>query len=59
LQRIGKHKAVTLAYRITGISDGRLTVDGSHPLAGQTVTFHVTVGEVRDATPMEIAAGRS
>lgn len=45
-------------FRVTRIEDGRLTVDGNHPLAGQAVTFHVTVREVRDATPAEIAAGR-
>lgn len=45
-------------FRVTGIADGRLTVDGNHLLAGQTVTFHVHVREVRDATADEIAAGR-
>ncbi len=45
-------------FHVTEIADGRLTVDGNHPLAGQTVVFHVQVHEVRDATPEEIAAGR-
>jgi FKBP-type peptidyl-prolyl cis-trans isomerase SlyD len=45
-------------FRVTGIADGQLTVDGNHPLAGQTVTFHVHVHEVRNATAEEIAAGR-
>ena len=45
-------------FHVTEITDGRLTVDGNHPLAGQTVVFHVQVHEVRNATPEEIAAGR-
>jgi len=46
------------SFHVTRIADGRLTVDGNHPLAGQTVVFHVQVLEVRDATPEEITAGR-
>ena len=49
MQRIGKHKAVTLSYRIT---------DGNHPLAGQDVTFLDRAIEVRDAMSGEFAAGR-
>jgi FKBP-type peptidyl-prolyl cis-trans isomerase SlyD len=33
-------------------------VDANHPLAGQTITFEVTVREIRDATPEEIRNGR-
>ena len=55
MQRIGKHKAMTLTYRV---SDGRLTDDGNHSRAGQRVTSRVQVIEVCDATPTEIAGGR-
>ncbi|MBE9515753.1 MAG: peptidylprolyl isomerase, partial [Proteobacteria bacterium] len=34
-----------------------LTVDGNHPMAGQTVQFKVTVKEIRDATPEELQQG--
>ena len=63
-QRIGAEVEMTndrnesRTFHVTEISDGRLTVDGNHPLAGQTVVFHVQVHEVRNATPQEIAAGR-
>jgi FKBP-type peptidyl-prolyl cis-trans isomerase SlyD len=63
-QRIGAEVEMTndrnesRTFHVTEISDGRLTVDGNHPLAGQTVVFHVQVHEVRNATPEEIAAGR-
>lgn len=37
---------------------GTLTVDGNHPLAGQTVKFIVTVADIRDASPEEIRSGQ-
>ena len=45
-------------FYVTEIKDGKLTVDGNHPLAGKSVTFHVTVHTIRDASPDEIQAGR-
>ncbi len=44
-------------FVVSRIEGGKLTVDGNHPLAGKQLTFRVTVLEVRDATPAEIAAG--
>lgn len=44
-------------FFVSEIKDGRLTVDGNHPLAGQTITFKITIVEVRDATPEEIFSG--
>ena len=38
-------------FYVTRIADGRLTVDGNHPLAGKTLRVHVRIHEVRDATP--------
>ena len=38
-------------FYVTRIEDGRLTVDGNHPLAGKVLTVHLKVHEVRDATP--------
>ena len=44
-------------FTVTKVEDGKLTVDGNHPLAGQTVQFVVTVGEVRLATEEELKSG--
>ncbi len=45
-------------FRVSKIEDGKLTVDNNHPFAGKTIVFHITVGEVRNATPEEIQSGR-
>ncbi len=44
-------------FRVTEISDEKLTVDGNHPFAGKTITYNVTVKEVRDATEGELKNG--
>lgn len=44
-------------FIVTEIKDGKLTLDGNHPFAGKNVVFRVTITEVRDATPQEIANG--
>ena len=41
-------------FTVTHVGDGKLTVDGNHPLAGKTLTFVITVTSLRDATPEEI-----
>jgi len=46
-----------LQFVVTHIEDGKLTVDGNHPLAGQTVKFLVEVKDVRDATEQEVTTG--
>lgn len=47
----------TRTLTVTRVADGQVTLDGNHPLAGKTITFHVTVADIRDATPGEIASG--
>jgi len=42
---------------ITGVTDDEVTVDGNHPLAGETLHFDVKVVEVRDASEEEIDHG--
>jgi FKBP-type peptidyl-prolyl cis-trans isomerase SlyD len=47
----------TKEFRVTGIEDGKLTLDGNHPLAGQTAIFVAEILEIRDATPEELEHG--
>lgn len=42
---------------VTKVADDVITVDGNHPLAGQTLNFSVKVEEVREASEEEIANG--
>ena len=42
---------------VVSVEGDTITVDANHPLAGETLTFNVTVREVRPATPEEIAHG--
>jgi FKBP-type peptidyl-prolyl cis-trans isomerase SlyD len=47
----------TMEFKVTNIADGKLTIDGNHPLAGKTITFVVDVVSLRDATPEEVRQG--
>lgn len=38
------------SFFVTKIENGKLTVDGNHPLAGKELKVHVKILEVRDAT---------
>jgi FKBP-type peptidyl-prolyl cis-trans isomerase SlyD len=40
-------------FYVTRIEDGKLTVDGNHPLAGKELTVCIDILEVRDAAPGE------
>ena len=42
---------------IAEIEDDRVTLDGNHPLAGQTLKFEVSVTSIRAATDSEISNG--
>ncbi len=42
---------------VTKIEDDTITVDGNHPLAGQTLTFDVKIIDVREATEEELSHG--
>ncbi|THF67470.1 peptidylprolyl isomerase [Pseudothauera nasutitermitis] len=46
-----------LIYRITEIADGKVVVDGNHPLAGTALVFDLTVASVRAASAEEISHG--
>ncbi len=42
---------------IAEIEDDTVTLDGNHPLAGQTLRFEVSIASIREATEEEIADG--
>jgi len=43
-------------FYVTKIEDGKLTVDGNHPLAGKTLTVNVKILEVRNPTPDDLSS---
>lgn len=47
----------TKTFYVTGIEDGKLTVDANHPLAGQNATCVVNILDIREATEEELASG--
>jgi FKBP-type peptidyl-prolyl cis-trans isomerase SlyD len=48
-----------LPVRVVELRDDVVIVDANHPLAGETLFFHVDVREVRDATADELEHGHS
>ena len=46
-----------MKFTVTQIEDGKLTVDGNHPMAGKAITFHIRVAGIREATPEELVNG--
>ncbi len=44
-------------YRVTDIADGKVVLDGNHPLAGMALVFTCTVTAVRPASADEIEHG--
>jgi FKBP-type peptidyl-prolyl cis-trans isomerase SlyD len=53
IERGEKSSTVT----IIDINDDTVTVDGNHPLAGETLTFDVTIVDVREPTEEELRSG--
>jgi FKBP-type peptidyl-prolyl cis-trans isomerases 2 len=47
----------TKTFYVTSIEDGKLTVDGNHPLAGQNAICAVDIMNIREATAEELASG--
>ncbi|MCS6838830.1 MAG: peptidylprolyl isomerase [Bdellovibrionaceae bacterium] len=45
--------------RVVEINQNRVTLDGNHPLAGQTLIFDIEVTHSRDATAEEISHGHA
>lgn len=46
-----------LMVTVTKVEDDTVTVDGNHPLAGQSLNFDVEITEVREANQEEIEHG--
>lgn len=49
----------SVPVRVVEVTAERVMVDANHPLAGETLYFHVDVVEVRDATAEELAHGHA
>jgi FKBP-type peptidyl-prolyl cis-trans isomerase SlyD len=54
---LGKDPTDTVVFTVTDIAEGKVVVDGNHPLAGQRLRFDCTITEVRAATEEEINHG--
>ena len=48
-----------MLYTVTDIAEGKVVVDGNHPLAGQALRLQCTVREVRAASPEEVEHGHA
>jgi len=46
-----------VVFTITAIKDGMISLDGNHPLAGQTLIFEVEIQAIRNATDDELRTG--
>jgi len=50
-------KGESRKFKVTRIEDGKLTVDGNHPMAGKHIIFNIKVVGIRDASPEEVSNG--
>ena len=46
-----------MLFTVTDIAEGKVVVDGNHPLAGMTLIFSCTITGIRAAGAEEIAHG--
>jgi len=56
-ERVTEDGDEEIIYRITDIADGKVVVDGNHPLAGVALVFDITISEVRKASAEEVSHG--
>jgi len=47
----------TIMITVTQVDGDNITIDGNHPLAGETLHYDITVIDIRDATEEEISHG--
>ena len=52
-----KQQALASQRVVTDIADGKVVIDGNHPLAGERLLFSCIVKDVRPATADELAHG--
>jgi len=48
-----------IVFAITAIEDGIVSLDGNHPLAGQSLLFEIEVQGIREATAEELRNGKA
>ncbi|CUW38553.1 FKBP-type peptidyl-prolyl cis-trans isomerase SlyD [Magnetospirillum sp. XM-1] len=46
-----------MLFSVTDVADGKVVVDGNHPLAGMALVFDCTVAEIRAASDEEVEHG--
>ncbi len=51
-------KGEAIALHVVEFDDKVVVVDGNHPLAGEDLTFNISILEIRDATKEEMARGK-
>lgn len=56
-ERVSDDGEEDMIYRITDIAEGKVVVDGNHPLAGIALVFDGSIAEVRAASQEEITHG--
>jgi len=57
---VGKNEdGKEIDFSVTDIRDAVASLDGNHPLAGQSLVFEVEIQGIRAATAEEITAGRA
>lgn len=59
LQFQSSHEGRAIIFTVEKIEGDAVTVNGNHPLAGQTLHFEVEVLDIRDATEEEISHGHA
>ena len=53
----GEETGDKIVYTVTDVAEGKVVVDGNHPLAGQTLHFECTITSVRMASDEEMSHG--
>ena len=53
----GEESGEKIVYTVTDVAEGKVVVDGNHPLAGQTLHFECTITNVREASEEERSHG--
>ncbi len=48
----------SLTMTVVSVDNGQIVLDGNHPYAGKTMTFKITVKDIRDAAADEIETGK-